>query len=59
MKKGFALTSVVVLGCGCGSTDPSRVDYSGSVAMNVFVVLVVLVLCGVGWLASKISGGDK
>ncbi len=53
-------TALVAAFCvGCGSNDPSRVDYSGSIEMNILVVVVVAVIGAVAWLAGKISGDDK
>ena len=52
-------TFACALCVGCGSNDPSRADYSGSIGMNILVVVVVAVIGGVAWLAGKISGDDK
>jgi hypothetical protein len=57
--RGWAVTIVLLTCAGCGSTDPGRMDYSGSIAMNILVVVVIAVFMGVSWLASKISGDKK
>lgn len=59
-KLSVAASLIACASCaGCGSNDPSRVDYSGSIEMNILVVVVVAVIGAVAWLAGKISGDDK